>query len=80
MVSKKQTSVQLTIRGIPADVGDILRNRAQLERKSLNAILVEVLKGAASAYSTDMRHTDLDDLFGRWQDDPDCDEALRAQD
>lgn len=74
------TEPQLTIRGVPAQVKKLLRHRADSERKSLNAVLVEVLSAAAGLAARDKGYSDLDDLAGRWLDDPAFDDAIRAQD
>lgn len=77
---QREHEVQLTIRGVPAQVKKLLRHRADSERKSLNSILVEVLSAAAGLWNGDTCYGDLDELAGRWLDDPDFDSAIRAQD
>lgn len=76
---RKPKTVQLTVRGVPSVVKAVLDRRAQSEQKSLNTVLVELLSMAAGVGDT-LQYTDLDELAGKWQEDPDFDEALRAQD
>ncbi len=73
-------TVQLTIRGVPVQVKRLFHQRAQTERKSLNAVLVEVLSSSAGFSSGELGYGDLDDLVGLWQEDPEFDRALSAQD
>ncbi len=70
---------QLTVRGVPPQVARALRKRAVEEGKSLNAVLVETLAKDVEGLA-DPRFTDLSDLAGAWQDDPQCEAALAAQD
>ena len=73
-------TVQLTIRGVPSQVKNLLHHRAQAERKSLNTVLVEALNSSAGLDISQMAYGDLDHLVGLWQDDHDFDSAMRAQD
>jgi len=74
-----KSEVQLTIRGVPAHVKKILLQRAGAERRSLNALLVEVLTAAAAINDQGPRYFDLDELAGTWVSDPEFDSALEAQ-
>jgi hypothetical protein len=52
-----------------------------MERKGLNAVLGEALtKEAGVAEPSGRVYSDLDALVGAWRDDPEFDEAIRAQD
>ena len=72
---KKQT-VQLTVRNVPAQVKARLSSRASAQKKSLNEVLVDALSAAAGV---DVLFTDLNELAGRWVEDPSFDEAIRLQ-
>ncbi len=74
-------TVQYTVRAVPAHVDRALRRKAAAERTSLNAILREALiREAGVAEPSGRLYTDLDALAGRWLDDPEFEEAIRAQD
>lgn len=72
-------TTQFTVRRVPERVAETLRNRAQRARVSLNRLLLGVLNAAADVTEEEVVHHDLDDLAGLWVDDPDFDEAIRAQ-
>ena len=76
MTSK--TSIQYTIRGVPREVDQALRRRARERRISLNRLLIEELAGASGA-SGSRRFRSLKGLAGRWQEDPEFDQALEEQ-
>jgi hypothetical protein len=77
---QEEKSIQLTVRGVPSQVKKTLMKRADSERKSLNAILVEALSDAAGLASQPTIYCDLDHLAGRWVEDPDFDKAIADQD
>ncbi len=70
---------QYTLRGIPTPVDRALRTRAKTEGKSLNKVVLETLKRGLDLLNSDT-FTDLDCLIGTWNDDPEFDAALAAQD
>lgn len=73
--------VQYTVRNVPVLVDEALRRRAREEQKSLNEVLRDALiKAAGPVEATTTVYHDLDDLAGRWVDDPGFDEAIQAQD
>ena len=72
--------VQYTIRGIPAAVDRILRERARTKGKSLNDTAIEALRAGLGLSDEPVEFDDLDDLVGTWQHDPDTDQALADQD
>lgn len=75
------STLQYTVRAVPAHVDRALRRKAAVERKSLNAILREALiKEAGVAEPSGRLYADLDALAGAWRDDPAFDHAIRAQD
>ena len=72
--------MQYTIRNIPDALDVALRERARSEKKSLNQVAVETLARALGLGRRPAHHRDLEDLAGRWQDDPDFDRAIADQD
>jgi hypothetical protein len=78
--AQTEKAVRLTVRGVPAQVKNLLVRRAGSEGKSLNTVLVEVLQAAAELRNAPIVHTDLDALAGLWVEDPDFEDAIRAQD
>lgn len=73
--------VQYTVRDVPRDVDAALRRRARDEGRSLNQIVCEVLaREAGLDPGAGTLHHDLDGLAGRWEEDPDFDAAIAAQD
>ena len=77
---KKKETEQLTIRGVPRGVGARLRETARREGRSLNSVAVEALTRGAGLEGEAVRHTDLDDLSGKWVDDPAFDAAIAEMD
>jgi hypothetical protein len=77
---KARKPVQYTVRDVPAEADAALRRRARAEGKSLNRLLCEALVREAGIADEPVRHSDLDRLAGQWEDDPDFDAALAAQD
>jgi len=71
---------QYTIRRIPVTLDEALRRRARRERKSLNEVALEALHRAADLPQPDTACDDLDACIGTWEDDPEFDAALEAQD
>ena len=69
-------SRQYTIRAVPEEIDRALRQRARREARSLNAVVVEALARGLELEAEPIRHTDLDDLIGTWQEDPDFDRAV----
>jgi hypothetical protein len=77
---KRSKKLQYTIRSVPASVDQALRNRARSEAKSLNQAALEALHRGAGVSPEGRIYTDLDDLIGTWQEDPEFDKAIAAQD
>ena len=71
---------QLTIRQVPKIVGARLRERAQREGRSLNAVAVEALTRGAGLGGESIRFSDLDDLPGTWVADSAFDRAVAEMD
>jgi hypothetical protein len=72
--------MQYTLRDVPPIVDAELRRRAKAEGKSLNAVAIEALVRGSGLSEAPVRQRDLSDLAGRWQDDPDFDQAIEDQD
>jgi len=72
--------MQYTLRGIPPAVDAELRRRAKAEGKSLNTVAIEALTREAGLGETPIRHRDLGDIAGTWQEDPAFDRAIADQD
>lgn len=77
---KRRRKLQYTIRSVPASVDRALRERALAEDKSLNQAALEALQRGAGVVPENRVYTDLDDLIGTWENDPEFDRALAAQD
>ena len=73
---KVKAEIQYTIRGVPAEVDQVLRRKAARRNMSLNQVILEELTTATSARQ---RHADFSDLSGKWTPDPEFDEILAAQ-
>ena len=78
-VRRKPRVVQYTVRGVPGDVDDALREKARQEKRSLNEVLVEALRSGAGLGGQARVYTDLDHLIGTWVEDPEFDRALEEQ-
>ena len=72
-------AVQYTVRDVPLHVDRALRRQASAEGKSLNQVVRDLLVREAGGEAS-ILHDDLDELAGAWDDDPQCDEAIRDQD
>ena len=81
---KKKTpqkpSQQYTIRGVPPEVDHVLRETAEITGMSLNETALNILSEATlKAGTRSVKYRDLSPLAGKWQEDPEFDEALAAQ-
>ncbi|OGQ04589.1 MAG: hypothetical protein A3F82_11115 [Deltaproteobacteria bacterium RIFCSPLOWO2_12_FULL_44_12] len=70
---------QYTIRGISTTVDRALKQKAKTEGKSLNTVLVDSLTKAVGVSPETIIFHDLDDLIGKWQEDPEFDRSLEEQ-
>jgi hypothetical protein len=77
--SVAERTIQFTVRSVPGQVEKALKRKAAVSGKSLNRVLVEALSREAGV-EQELVYRDLDSLAGTWEDDPDFDETLRAQD
>jgi hypothetical protein len=73
---EEAASKRYTVRGVPCEVDRILRQRAALQKRSLNQVIIEELTEATIGVR---RKTDLWDVTGRWIPDPAFDEIMASQ-
>ena len=62
----------VTIRGVEPEVAEKLKIAARKQGKSVNYIILEIIKtslGFKKEKKFSRKYDDLDDLFGRWNDD-----------
>lgn len=62
----------LTLRGLDDSLSDKLKKRAKEEGKSVNQLIIDSLKiyfGINKKPAYNVKHHDMDHLFGRWTDD-----------
>jgi hypothetical protein len=62
----------VTIRGVDADVAEKLKAHAKAQGKSVNQVILEILKagvGLKKGNTYSREYDDLDDLFGSWSED-----------
>lgn len=71
--------MQYTLRNIPAVLDRVLRRRARERGTSLNEVALDALARGAGLSEKPVRHRNLRDLAGTWQDDPEFDRAVRDQ-
>ncbi|HTQ08984.1 MAG TPA: hypothetical protein VMI31_02825 [Fimbriimonadaceae bacterium] len=64
---------QYTVRGVPAEVDRILRERAKRRKVSINQVILEELTTATVGAR---QVADFSDLVGRWVEDPGFDAAV----
>ncbi len=80
VVGMKNRQIQYTLRKIPPHIDRELRERADRERKSLNAVALQVLEQGLGLTDLPIRHHDLDDLVGTWVEDPEFDRVIEEMD
>ena len=62
----------ITIRGVEPEVAEKLKTAAKKQGKSVNHVILELIKsslGFKKEKKFSRKYDDLDDLFGRWNDD-----------
>ena len=69
-------STQYTIRAIPKAVDIALRRRAKQEDRSLNSVALEALARGLELHAEPVQYSDLDALFGSWEEDKGFDQAM----
>ncbi len=73
---KSPDVVQYTVRFVPREVDQSLRQRAKKRGESLNDVLLSALRESAGGAATSGIHHDLDHLAGSMSPDPQLDRAL----
>ncbi len=76
----KKRQIQYTLRKVPPQVDQKIRERAHDQRRSLNEVALEALERGLGLTARPVRHHDLDDLAGTWVDDPEFDRAVEDMD
>ncbi|MFQ5737429.1 MAG: hypothetical protein ACE5JX_00315 [Acidobacteriota bacterium] len=71
--------MQYTLRKVPAALDTALRERAKVEKKSLNEVTLQALARGMGFSRQAQRYRDLSDLAGRWKEDPTFDQAIVDQ-
>ena len=62
----------VTIRGVESEVAEKLRSKATQEGKSVNQLILEIIKaglGLNKVKQYSREYDDLDDLFGSWTEE-----------
>ena len=62
----------LSVRGVDEELADLLKKRAKESDKSVNQLVVEILRksvGLEKEKRFTQIHTDLDDFFGAWSEE-----------
>lgn len=77
-MKKNQDTVQLTVRGLPRVVASRLKNRAEVQGKSLNRVVVEALMMTSGLGEQPFQSHDLDWIAGTWVEDPGFDQAVAS--
>jgi hypothetical protein len=75
-MKQQAKSVQYTIRGIPAEVDRVLRQKAARRKQSLNRVVLDELTAASIGQR---RKADFSDIAGQWTPDPAFDEIMATQ-
>jgi hypothetical protein len=73
---KQARWIQYTIRGVPAEVDHVLRQKAAQRNQSLNQVILDELTQATVGQK---QRADFSDLVGEWVPDPAFDEIVAAQ-
>jgi len=71
--------MQYTLRNVPEGLDTALRRRAREESKSLNESALEALARGVGYSGEVVRQRELRDLAGRWEEDPEFDQAISDQ-
>ncbi|MEI6790397.1 MAG: hypothetical protein WCK42_04365 [Myxococcaceae bacterium] len=71
--------MQYTIRQVPSSLDHQLRHLAQINKRSLNRILLDLITHAVEGSKKPTLHHDLDRFIASWVHDPETEEALIGQ-
>lgn len=78
-VQALDAGMQYTLRNVPDDVDQALRERARREGRSLNELLIQALREALGLRAEPPRRRSAEGVAGTWTDDPEVDAALEAE-
>jgi len=71
--------MKYTIRGVPREVDEALRDRARREGKSLAEVAIDLLAVALGLKEEHVRQRDLHDVAGTWVGDAETEAAFEDQ-
>lgn len=72
--------MQYTIRGIPPEIDQALRQSARSSGKSLNEAVIELLSQGIGVAGVPRKRRDLGDVAGTWESEEPVESALADQD
>lgn len=73
-------AIQYTIRKIPEELDQKLRIASRESLKSLNTLIIETLEKQFVHPKGPPKHKDLNHFSGRWEEDPEFDQAIKLFD
>ena len=76
----KKRRIHYTLRRVPPQVDEKLKERAHDERRSLNEVALEALERGLGLTDKRIRHHDLDDLAVTWVEDSEFDRVIEDMD
>lgn len=71
--------MQYTIRDVPRELDQVLRQASKRFHKSLNQVTLEALFKGVNLEKPAQKYHDLDSFFGSWVEDPEFDKILETQ-
>ena len=71
--------MQYTLRKIPARLDEALRRRAREQNKSRNEVAIDALMRAFGLAGQPVKHRELADIVGTWQEDPELERVFADQ-
>jgi plasmid stability protein len=71
--------MQYTVRNVPAELDERLRAISAEENRSLNEVVLRLLRAAVGLGEERPQMRDLGDVAGTWIEDPMADQALAQQ-
>lgn len=71
--------MQYTIRDIPVELDQVLRQASKRFHKSLNQVTLEALFKGVNLEKPTQKYHDLDSFFGSWVEDHEFNKSLQAQ-
>ncbi len=69
-------TMQYTIRNITPEIDQALRRKAAENSQSLNQAALATLENGLNLTGQPKVHHDLDEFFGKWVSDPECEKVL----